>query len=131
MFTEQYCAPEVADWQDRRTSSDIFSLGGVFLEMVTRLNNESIDSLRNYLKEGNEFSSSAYCKSIERIRKWNSLLSGRPGRKADRLPCDWVNACLEADEKKRPTAHRLEELIEESASGVDLPFACPECASRH
>ncbi|KAF2738108.1 kinase-like protein, partial [Polyplosphaeria fusca] len=34
-FTMRYCAPEVVDWGERNSKSDIFSLGCVFLEMYT------------------------------------------------------------------------------------------------
>ncbi|KAF2727421.1 kinase-like protein, partial [Polyplosphaeria fusca] len=36
-FSAFYCAPEVADYDDRNRSADIFSLGCVFLEMVMAL----------------------------------------------------------------------------------------------
>jgi serine/threonine protein kinase len=36
-FTRRYCAPEVADWNNRNRKSDIFSLGCVFLEILAVL----------------------------------------------------------------------------------------------
>lgn len=36
-FTRKYCAPEVAEFEDRNRKSDIFSLGCVFLEMFAIL----------------------------------------------------------------------------------------------
>ncbi|KAF2187179.1 kinase-like protein [Zopfia rhizophila CBS 207.26] len=36
-FTPRYCAPEVADWDKRNRKSDIFSLGCVFVEILSAL----------------------------------------------------------------------------------------------
>ncbi|PVH98199.1 kinase-like protein, partial [Periconia macrospinosa] len=36
-FTRRYCAPEVASWAKRNRKSDIFSLGCVFIEVLTVL----------------------------------------------------------------------------------------------
>src|SRR5947207_2166162 len=44
-FTEKYAAPEVAAQGSRDLSADIFSLGCVFLEMVTVILSESLKSL--------------------------------------------------------------------------------------
>ena len=37
-----YCAPEVVSWVTRGRSADVFSLGCVFTEMATLLDNRSI-----------------------------------------------------------------------------------------
>lgn len=36
-FTRRYCAPEVIDWGGRNSKSDVFSLGCVFLEIISTL----------------------------------------------------------------------------------------------
>lgn len=36
-FTRRYCAPEVAEWDSRNSKSDVFSLGCVFLEIISAL----------------------------------------------------------------------------------------------
>jgi serine/threonine protein kinase len=36
-YTKRYCAPEVADWGNRNSKSDIFSLGCVFIEIIAAL----------------------------------------------------------------------------------------------
>ncbi|KAF1813505.1 kinase-like protein [Eremomyces bilateralis CBS 781.70] len=41
--TARYCAPEVADRESRNTSSDIWSLGVVFLEMVAVLKGRAVE----------------------------------------------------------------------------------------
>ena len=44
-----YCAPEVAEYQKRNSSSDMWSLGCVFLEMSTVLAGQTVDKMRRYL----------------------------------------------------------------------------------
>ncbi|KAF2184141.1 kinase-like protein, partial [Zopfia rhizophila CBS 207.26] len=39
-FTRKYCAPEVNDWEPRNSKSDVFSLGCVFLEILSALSRE-------------------------------------------------------------------------------------------
>ncbi|KAF2463748.1 kinase-like protein [Lindgomyces ingoldianus] len=131
MFTFQFCAPEVADWQDRRTSSDVFSLGAVYLEMATRLSGGSIEELREYLKERNEFSAAAYCKNLDGIKEWTTSMRNRTRRKVDKAPFDWVDKCLREDERERPTVYQLWELIDEDTCHSSFPFACSTCVEYH
>ncbi|KAH9209800.1 kinase-like domain-containing protein, partial [Leptodontidium sp. 2 PMI_412] len=48
--TPLYCAPEVARWEKRNTSADIWSLGCVFLEMLTLLKNRTVEEQRQYFR---------------------------------------------------------------------------------
>ncbi|USP79752.1 hypothetical protein yc1106_07026 [Curvularia clavata] len=48
--TAKYCAPEVADCESRNTSSDIWSLGVVFLEMTAVLKGRTVGSVYDFLK---------------------------------------------------------------------------------
>ncbi|KAH8800317.1 kinase-like domain-containing protein [Xylogone sp. PMI_703] len=49
-FTKRYCAPEVAGCAARNQASDLWSLGCVFLEMGTTLNNRTVDEMRSYFE---------------------------------------------------------------------------------
>jgi serine/threonine protein kinase len=37
-YTKRYCAPEVADWGERNSKSDVFSLGCVYIEILSAMN---------------------------------------------------------------------------------------------
>jgi serine/threonine protein kinase len=50
-MTPRYCAPEVANYEPRNTSSDIWSLGVVFLEMTAVLKGRTVEYVYNFLKE--------------------------------------------------------------------------------
>ena len=48
-MTPRYCAPEVADQEPRNTSSDIWSLGVVFLEMTVVLKGRKVRDMYSFL----------------------------------------------------------------------------------
>jgi hypothetical protein len=50
-MTPRYCAPEVANYEPRNTSSDMWSLGVVFLEMTAVLKERTVAHVYNFLKE--------------------------------------------------------------------------------
>lgn len=50
-FTEKYAAPQVAKNCDRGTAADVFSLGCVFLEVVSVLAEKSSSNLQKYLSQ--------------------------------------------------------------------------------
>ena len=50
-MTAKYCAPEVANYEPRNTSSDIWSLGVVFLEMVAVLKGKTVEQVYDFLRE--------------------------------------------------------------------------------
>ena len=49
--TAKYCAPEVADYMARSYSSDMWSLGCVFLEMMTVLKECSLEDISAFFSE--------------------------------------------------------------------------------
>jgi serine/threonine protein kinase len=72
-FTEKYAAPEVAAQGSRDLSADIFSLGCVFLEMVTVILSESLKSLHKEVFDRSDCDScskQAYCHSLPKVKHW-------------------------------------------------------------
>ncbi|OCL13411.1 kinase-like protein, partial [Glonium stellatum] len=49
-LSPRYCAPEVIDYEPRNSSSDIWSLGCVFLDIVTVLKGETVKAMRGYFE---------------------------------------------------------------------------------
>jgi len=47
-MTPRYCAPEVADYLPRSYPSDIWSLGCVFLEMLSVVKGETVECMREF-----------------------------------------------------------------------------------
>jgi serine/threonine protein kinase len=50
-MTPRYCAPEVANHDFRNTSSDIWSLGVVFLEMIVVLKGRGVEYVYDFLSK--------------------------------------------------------------------------------
>ena len=63
-----YCAPKVAYHQKRNSSSDIWSLGCVFLEITTVLAGLKIGDLQSYFREEN--GNYRFCTNIDMIPGW-------------------------------------------------------------
>ncbi|OCK82434.1 kinase-like protein [Lepidopterella palustris CBS 459.81] len=129
LFTPRYCAPEVANWDDRNCSSDVWSLGAVYLEMVSVLLGQSVNSLRSYLENHGTEISSQYCRNLEGIEHWIKRLDSGPGSTDDRLPLKWVNECMAATQGQRLTAHQLWEAIDKDTAEAKQPFACTTCTA--
>jgi hypothetical protein len=104
-MTPMYCAPEVAAEEPRSTSSDIYSLGIVFLEMIVVLKGHSIGYMRAYFE--------AHGSKNWLIRKNNEALDsllaelGKTAMVSDNKVLTWIEQMLQQDQKLRPTAASL------------------------
>ena len=112
----RYLSPEVASYGPRRTSSDIWSLGCVFLEMVAALRGLGLDLLESHYKHWEKGSGSisgsfTYCDNIKTTSKllesWKPL-SWNEGEKA---PVVWIESMLQVDTQTRPTAAQVLTMI--------------------
>ncbi|KAI9766121.1 MAG: hypothetical protein M1839_005028 [Geoglossum umbratile] len=99
-----YCAPEVANYQPRNSSSDVWSLGCVFLEMVTALKGEKITNMRSYFKDRS--GDYRFYRNRENAMQWIEQLH-LLGSKADNAPLSWITEMLELNPTSRPTAPAL------------------------
>ncbi|KAF2018600.1 hypothetical protein BU24DRAFT_418122 [Aaosphaeria arxii CBS 175.79] len=105
----RYSPPEVAAYEARNTSADIWSLGCVFFEMVAALHGINVDWMKQYFASAHSTSTNFYANpeaSAQLIREWESVWSER-----DRLPLGWIRSMLLLDRPSRPTAARVLELI--------------------
>ena len=70
-WTQRYCAPEVANYSSRGRSADIFSLGCVYIEMISCLlghdENEIDELLSGNADEGDD---SVYHRNLQKIQVW-------------------------------------------------------------
>ena len=109
-ITPMYCAPEIAYRGASRFipgASDIFSLGCVFLEMVTVIHREKLRTFVDFRTFGS--SNATYSSNIRKIWMWIEHLSyideslGLPRQ-------NWlqvIRRMLSIDSKKRPTAQDI------------------------
>jgi hypothetical protein len=104
-MTPMYCAPEVAAEEPRSTSSDIYSLGIVFLEMIVVLKGHSVNYMRAYFEQ--------HGSKNWLIRKNNEALDGLLAELgsvavvSDNKVLTWIEQMLHHDQKLRPTAASL------------------------
>jgi serine/threonine protein kinase len=72
-MTYQYCAPEVATGaRTRDLSTDVFSLGCVFLEMATLVGLRDFDEFLHYRKSGS--GDHSYHANLTRVTRWVGFL---------------------------------------------------------
>ena len=120
-FTEQYMAPEVAKRfsSSRNSASDIWSLGVVFLDMVTVLCGSTIRDLRIFLEtHGNRHpcvwnNSSGTNEWFTKLRQMNA------GPDSDNEPMMWIKDMLQYSSQNRPSSGALTHQIR-SAAGLGL-----------
>lgn len=108
-MTPRYCAPEVALQEPRNTSSDIWSLGVVFLEMVVILKGKTIEYMKKYFEE-NGSKESLIRKNPVALAGLMADLKGM-GIEFDNKALKWVKDMLQVDQKLRPTTASLIALI--------------------
>ena len=129
-MTPRYCAPEVANYEPRNTSSDIWSLGVVFLEMTAVLKGRTVEYIYDFLKEHgtrqayvrtNPTSTYALITELKEI-----------GSPTDNAALVWVQDMVMLQQQLRPTAASLMGSIASAGEkGVgDGAFCGICCASR-
>ncbi|OCK80990.1 kinase-like protein, partial [Lepidopterella palustris CBS 459.81] len=123
VWTPKYSAPEVATLQHRGKSSDIWSLGCVFLEMATVLNDRSLDEMTKfYLENGSHYQ--GFWGNEEATKNWINELKGDIP-KSDAIPLEWISWMLKPAPDERPTSPQLLGCILDIES--EFPFLCSLC----
>lgn len=124
--TRLYCAPEVADHQSRNASSDIWSLGCVFLEMCTVLKGRTTDEMRQSFKKRSD--THAFYANLPAIQYWLNTLRDC-GSELDDAPLEWSASMLQLDRNSRPLAQNLYKTISKckSTSDRDTRTFCADC----
>ncbi|KAI9761626.1 MAG: hypothetical protein M1840_001742 [Geoglossum simile] len=104
-LSPRYCAPEVAAHEPRNASSDIWSLGCVFLEMSVVLKGLSVEYFKSYFEKNGT--------GLPFVRTNLPALSmlltelERTGIPSDSRALVWVKYMLQHDRSARPTAATL------------------------
>jgi serine/threonine protein kinase len=99
-----YCAPEVAHFEARNSSSDIWSLGCVFLEMITVLKGQTITQMRDsFLADSDNYH---FFANIRAVNFWIENLYSL-GSDRDNEPLKWTKFMLNVNLRDRPTSQTL------------------------
>lgn len=102
-FTRKYCAPEVAREEPRSSSSDVWSLGCVFLEMLTVLKGVTVDSMDTFLSTHGSESKQVW-NNPAGASLWMARLRLATGLSSDNAPITWIQAMLQQNRRERPSA---------------------------
>ena len=104
-MTPRYCAPEVAALEPRNTASDIWSLGVVFLEMITVLKGETVEFVYGFFKRHGsrqDFVRTNRAALLELVAELK-----KRGSTSDNQTLEWVQQMLLTEQQLRPTAAAL------------------------
>jgi serine/threonine protein kinase len=111
--TPRYCAPEVMLYTKRDSSSDIWSLGCVFLEMWTVLKSYTLEDLASHMAAHGS-GARGYHSNLEAIRMWIEILKGSSGPPSDLIPSHWIVNMLQKKPIDRWNIHILDNRITEA-----------------
>jgi hypothetical protein len=104
-MTPKYCAPKVANYEPRNTSSDIWSLGIIFLKMTAVLKGRTVAYMYEFLQEHR--SGQAYVRTNP--TGTNALVAEfkETGSPTDNAALGWVQSMVTVPQQLRPTAASL------------------------
>jgi serine/threonine protein kinase/ankyrin repeat protein len=109
--TPRYQSPEVASAGEFHRASDIWSLGVVFLEMVTILRGQTLADMDTFLYH-HGVRRTAIHDDVDALMKWcEALRTVQDGPSIDCEPLSWVKNMLNLRHTERPTAVDLCEKI--------------------
>jgi len=118
--TVKYCAPEGMNNTPRNTGSDIWSLGCIFLEMITILRGESIDAMALFFKETGSRHSD-FRDNPGAVSGWIQHLERNKRSKLENMPLEWIRQMLDHHPLHRPTGRELRRWIWDAKSQTDEP----------
>jgi ankyrin repeat protein len=118
--TPMYAAPEIFEDAPRNVSSDVWSLGCVFLEIATVLKGRQTSELHNFLA-GYGKQSKVYCKNLDGVLTWLDQLKTRLEILESNAPLKWIRSTLERVPSSRPSAQQLRNSIALSSADSNDP----------
>lgn len=120
--TPRYCAPEVMAFVERNTSSDIWSLGCVFLEMWTVLKRHTLDGLKTHMSAHGTHVKE-YHHNLEAVASWVQMLENATGPSCDMAPSKGIQNMLQHQPRSRWNCHILANHIQEASSDPSSEYA--------
>ena len=122
--TPRYQSPEVASAGEFHRSSDIWSLGVVFLEIVTVLRGKSLKEMNSYM-ESQGTKKTAIHENLEIALSWfEPLRANQFGSILDNEPLAWIKKMLNRTFSTRPTAVELFDEISDFEDGQYCGGCC-------
>lgn len=125
--TQRYCSPEVASYEGRNASADVWSLGCVFLEMQLALQLKDLIWVKAYY-EAHGTGSTHYHGNPEATLDLLSELRTTNLDDMHARPITWIEDMLTVNRRTRPTAAELTNRITSFDSLVGFLYSCDQCS---
>ncbi|KAL9601995.1 MAG: hypothetical protein Q9179_002687 [Wetmoreana sp. 5 TL-2023] len=125
--TARYMSPEVAIRTPRNSASDMWSLGVVYLEMVTVLRGRSLTSLMKFMEKNGTKHPFVYGNAPATALWLEELRLSSSGPTSDNQPLTWIKDLTQRDPRWRPLPWALTDQIRHSACSTEFMGIC--CAN--
>ncbi|KAL8962726.1 MAG: hypothetical protein Q9193_000913 [Seirophora villosa] len=122
--TARYMAPEVANRMPRNSASDLWSLGVIYLEMVTVLRGQSLSALRKFLEKNGTQHPFVFGNPPATTQWFEKLRLEGIGPESDNEPLTWIKDLTQPDPLRRPQPWALTEHIKNSSSTSFTGICC-------
>lgn len=122
--TPRYQSPEVANSSEFHRSSDIWSLGVVFLEMVTYLRGKSIAELDTFLQNNGHRHTEIHLNLDAAMNWFEQLQAHGRGSPIDNEPLSWIKRMLNREQSNRPAAAAVYQDITSFHDGMFCGRCC-------
>ncbi|KAH7094648.1 hypothetical protein FB567DRAFT_9146 [Paraphoma chrysanthemicola] len=123
--TQRYCSPEVAAYEGRNDSADIWSLGCVFLEMQAALQNKNLNWLKAFYETRGTGSTHYHANPQATQDLLKECEAEVDATHAQTLA--WIGHMLALKRKDRPTATEVMNQITASDSLIGFMYSCDQC----
>jgi serine/threonine protein kinase len=127
-YTRRYCAPEVSDRDPRNSTSDIWSLGCVFLEIISVIKGYPLEEMNHFLLHR---SMEGLWNSPDAVNFWLEKMKNDNSNPNDDVAFDWITTMMRIEPNDRPRASKVVKMIQEHSA--DLRHTSPfigSCCSR-
>ena len=127
--TPRYQSPEVATSSEFHRSSDIWSLGVVFLEMVTFLRGKRIAEMDTFLQTNGARRTEIHLNLDVAMNWFEQLQAHGEGSPIDNEPLSWIKRMLNREHSNRPTAAAVYQDIAAFHDGMFCGRCCLDTES--
>jgi serine/threonine protein kinase len=120
--TPRYCAPEVFGREPRNKRSDVWSLGCVFLEIITVVKGYPLEELNEFLLDASDHESSRglWC-APDAMRSWLEHIRSDKNDTADDIPLGWIISMIRLEKEDRVAASDVVKMAVQASSELESP----------
>lgn len=118
--TPRYCAPEVFGREPRNKKSDVWSLGCVFLEIITVVKSYPLDEMNDFLLDASDHQSNqGLCCALDAMTSWLEHIRSDKNESADDIPLGWIISMIRFEKEHRITSTDLVKMIVKDCSDLE------------